>query len=66
MMTRPLLLLLTLIPSFCLAAPRWYEKYTSFPRVIVPQSYYEVLNMLAQNPLNPHAVSDVLCLDPST
>lgn len=61
---RPLLLLLTFIPTLCLAAPRWYEKYTMFPRVVVPQSYYEVLNLRAQTPINPHAAVDITCLDP--
>ncbi|KXX74259.1 hypothetical protein MMYC01_208776 [Madurella mycetomatis] len=61
---RSLLLLLTLIPTLCLAAPRWYEKYTTLPRVVVPQSYYEVFNIRAQTPINPRAVTDVNCLDP--
>ncbi|KAL2022804.1 hypothetical protein VTK56DRAFT_4620 [Thermocarpiscus australiensis] len=67
MFTRRPLLLLQLIISLTaisLAAPQWYEKY-SVPRVIVPQSYYEVLKIRASAPINPRAVADVNCLDPN-
>lgn len=61
MLYRPLLLLQVILTlsTLSLAAPRWYEKYR-VPRVVVPQSYYEVL----KTPANPRAVADITCLDP--
>ncbi|KAK3988080.1 hypothetical protein QBC44DRAFT_269645, partial [Cladorrhinum sp. PSN332] len=57
------LLLLSFMAALSLAAPtKWYEKY-SVNRVIVPQSYYEVLKTRISTPANPKAVRDVACLD---
>ncbi|KAK4186151.1 hypothetical protein QBC35DRAFT_282810 [Podospora australis] len=65
--TPSMLCLLTLaLATLTLAAPtKWYEKYNNVlsRRVLVPQSYYEVLKMRSQIPLNPRAVRDVTCLD---
>ena len=58
-----LLPLLGFLLSPSLAAPtKWYEKY-SVARVIVPQSYYEVLKMRISTPVNSKAVREVACLD---
>ncbi|KAK4132463.1 hypothetical protein BT67DRAFT_435472 [Trichocladium antarcticum] len=58
-----LALVLVLTPA-TLAVPPWYEQYRH-PRVIVPQSYYEVLRIRSATAPNPHAVTDVACLDPN-
>jgi hypothetical protein len=39
--------------------------YHMFPRVIVPQEYYEVLNLRASTDVNPAAVTGVTCTDAS-
>ncbi|KAK4165669.1 hypothetical protein QBC43DRAFT_259255 [Cladorrhinum sp. PSN259] len=63
MLRTTITILLLSLSSISLAAPtKWYEKY-SVARVIVPQSYYEVLKMRISTPANPKAVRDVVCLD---
>jgi hypothetical protein len=67
-MSRLTLLLVSLtLATLALAAPPqpWYEKYHQ-RRVMVPQSYYEGLSLRRQQPINPNAVRDVVCLDTST
>ncbi|AEO66022.1 uncharacterized protein THITE_2113751 [Thermothielavioides terrestris NRRL 8126] len=68
MLSRALLLLQTFLaftsPSLAAPSTPWYVEYHQ-PRVAVPQSYYEGLGLLRQAPLNPNAVRDVVCLDPS-
>jgi len=51
------------LATSCNASPRYYNQYHIQPRVVVPQSHYEVLEMRASTPVNPGAVKDVKCID---
>lgn len=62
MFTPQFLTILLSLTTLTLAAPQWYEKY-HHPRVIVSQSYYEVLKLRSSTPLNPRAATNVVCLD---
>ncbi|KAK3383786.1 hypothetical protein B0T24DRAFT_673619 [Lasiosphaeria ovina] len=44
----------------CLAMP---SAYHMFPRVMVPQTHYEVLSMRASTEVNPRAALDTRCID---
>ncbi|KAK3337122.1 hypothetical protein B0T19DRAFT_411570 [Cercophora scortea] len=55
-----LLQLLLALATICLAAPPYYHMQ---PRVVVPQTYYEVLKLRASTAVNPSAVTGITCID---
>ncbi|KAL1880800.1 hypothetical protein VTK73DRAFT_4970 [Phialemonium thermophilum] len=53
--------LLLFFAGMCMASPR----YPMFPPVLVRHEHLEVLEMRSATPINPAAITDVVCVDPN-